>query len=173
MRKRKWLKALLYLVPLLLWMAVVIAGSTRLGRYEESLAFIQWGAQILTPELPPSHDIWPLYQINTASRELAHIAAFGIFTLLSVRALQWGEPRLKWQSFVGTLGLGILFAGSEALVRFRTLDRHVRLEQFVCNAVGALLVFGLTLLYFRIKYGEDQLREGNSMTSDETPKRRI
>ena len=170
---RKWLRALLYLGPLFLWMALVIAGATRLGRYEESLAFIQWTAQALSPELPPSQEVWQLYQINTAARELAHVAAFGIFTMLSVRALQWGEARLKWQTLIGTLGFCFIFACSEAYVRFRTPERHVRWEQFAFNALGAFLVFGLTMLYFQLKYCEGKLWEGKTVETDETPNRRI
>jgi VanZ family protein len=168
MRTRKLLRALLYLGPLLLWTGVVIAGSTQLGRYEQSLAFIQRTAEMLSPDSVPSNDVWQLYQINNAARKLAHVAGFGIFTMLAVRALQWGEPKLKWQAVVGSSGLCILFALSEAFVRFRTPDRHVRLDQFVFNGIGALLVLGLTLLYFRIKYWEQLLWEGKSREADET-----
>jgi VanZ family protein len=171
MRTRKYLRALLYLGPLLLWMGIVIAASTQLGRYEESLAFIQGTAQLLSPEQTPSNDIWQIYQINNAVRKLAHVAAFGIFTMLAVRALQWGEPRLKWRSLAGTLILCILFAASEAFVRFQSPDRHVRPDQFVFNAIGALLVFGLTLLYFRLKYWETLLWAGKPVEDDETPGR--
>ena len=164
----KLLRVLLYLGPLLLWTGVVIAGSTKLGRYEQSLAFIQGTAQLLSPEAVPSNEIWQLYQINNAARKLAHVAAFGIFTMLAVRALQWGEHRLKWQALGGSLGLCLLFALSEAFVRFQSPERHVRLEQFVFNAIGAILVFGLTLLYFRLKYWEELLREGKSGEGDET-----
>ena len=167
MDSRKLWRALLYLGPLLLWMGIVLAGSTRLGRYEESLALIQWTAQKLSPELAPSQDIWQIYQINTAARKLAHVAAFGIFTLLAVRAMQWGQPRLKWQSLAGSLLLCIVFACSEAFVRFHTPDRHVRLEQFVFNGIGAALIFGLTMTYFWIKYWEKVLWEGKSMENDE------
>ncbi|MES2462860.1 MAG: VanZ family protein [Armatimonadota bacterium] len=168
MSARKLLRALLYLGPLLLWMGVVIAASTQLGRYEKSLALIQGVAEFLSPDAVPSGDIWQQYQINNAARKLAHVGAFGIFTLLAVRALQWGEPKLKWQSISGSLALCVVFAVSEAFVRFRAPDRHVRLEQFVLNAIGALLVFGLTLLYFRLKYWEELLWEGKPIPKDET-----
>lgn len=168
MHTQKFLRALLYLGPLLLWMGIVLVGSTRLGAYENSLAFIQGTAELLNPEETPSNDVWQLYQINNAARKLAHIVAFGVFTMLAVRAMQWGASRLKWQSLVGSLGLSLLFAFSEAFVRFRSPERHVRLEQFVLNGIGALAVFGLTLLYFRLKSWEALLWEGKSAESDES-----
>ena len=168
MRFRKSIRALLYLGPLLLWMVVVIAGATYLGRYEESLALIQRVAHLLSPDAQSAVDVNQLYQINNAARKLVHVAAFAVFTMLSVRAMQWGEAKLKWQSLAGSLGLCIVFALSEAFVRFTSPARHVRLEQFVLNGIGALLIFGLTMLYFGIKYWERILWEGKREEDSET-----
>ncbi|MBC8101381.1 MAG: VanZ family protein [Cytophagales bacterium] len=160
MRTRKFLRAFLYAGPLLLWMAAIYASSTHLGRYEQSLALIQAASQRLAPESPPPSDQGELFQINDAARKLAHVFAFGILTLLAVRAIQWGESRLKWQTVTGSFALCVLFAVSDALIRIREPDRHVRLDQFVFNGIGALLVFLLTTGYFGVKYWEDFLWEG-------------
>jgi VanZ family protein len=161
---------LLYLGPLFLWMGAVAAGSTYLGRYEESLALIQGAAHLLSPDAPPARDRGDLFQINNAARKLVHIATFAVFTMLSVRAIQWGEARLKWQSLAGSLALCIVFALSEAFVRFQSPVRHVRLEQFVLNGIGAVLTFGLTMLYFGIKYGEKVLWEENRRRTAKLPR---
>lgn len=155
--KNKFQRSVLYLLPLLLWMGIVLIASTRLGSYAESMKLIQWTAETLSPESMPLQDVWQLYQINNAARKIAHIFAFGIFTMLAVRALQWGSPRLKWQSLVGALVICLLFGTGEAFVRYRSPVRHVRMEQFVFNGAGSLLVFAFTTGYFGVKSWERSL----------------
>jgi VanZ family protein len=142
--------------PLLLWMILVWATSTRLGAYEQSLNLMIRVVHSLSPEspVPGSGDLMPLFPSNNALRKLAHVFAFAVFMLLAVRAIQWGNPRLKPAAIFVACLLGTFFAGSDAVIRYLTPMRHVREDQFVLDAIGAAFILVITVLYFVAKSWE-------------------
>lgn len=142
-------------------MALVYASSTQLGTYDRSLNLMLRASHWIAPDLPIPQDVGEIFLINNAVRKLAHVVAFGGFTLLLVRALQWGNPRLKKAVLPITFGLGLLFSFSDALFRIYAPSRHVRGEQFVLNALGSAIVLILVVLFFAAKRAEAWLLAGN------------
>ena len=73
-------------------MGVIYVSSTDRGAYDASLRLMLRVAQWATPSWQIPVDVGAYFPLNNALRKLAHVLFFGIFTLLAVRAVQWGSP---------------------------------------------------------------------------------
>lgn len=166
--RKRFLRTVYYVAPLLLWMGVIYVSSTDRGAYDVSLRLMLRAGQWAVPGWQPPWDVGVYYPLNDALRKLAHVLFFGIFTLLTVRAVQWGSPRLKLSSVLVVLGIGIVFSLSDALVRLAAPERHVRLEQFLMNGLGAVLVLVMVTGFFAAKAWERRLQEGERQAGSES-----
>ena len=155
---RKILRGLLYIGPPVLWMGGLFAASTQLGEYHVTFRFVQDSVQWLAPGTPRI-DIDSMYGINIAVRKLAHVIGYGFLTVLLVRAIQYGQARLKPVSVFVALLLSVLFAIGDALHRRRVPGRHGDSADVVLDAIGIGIFFGGTLLYFGLKALERHLAQ--------------
>ena len=151
-------------------MAIVYASSTELGTYDKSLNLILRFSYWLSPGMTIPGDVGAYFPINNAARIVARVFVFAVFTLLTVRALQWGHHRLKPVTLGITFLLALPFSFSDALFRLNAPDRHVRVEQFVLNGIGAVVVLLGVVVFFFAKQWETSLLAlaGNLQLSNET-----
>lgn len=162
-RRRSWRRRLpllvIYLGPLTLWMAVLFAASTRFGRYEVSARVVEKALSLLAG--PESSDITLLahYSLNVAVRRLAHVFGYFVLSLLIVRAVQWGTPRLRWRSLAAAFFINTAVALGEMLHRNRTPQRHGDLSDLALNLTGGALALLTTIVFFAGKRWEQKALE--------------
>ncbi len=157
---------LIYLGPLLLWMAVLFAASTQFGRYEVSASLLQKALRLLAGPGPDDITYLALYSLNRAARRLAHVCASFILSLLIVRAVQWGTPRLKWRSLVCAFLVNSAVAVGEMLHRNRTPHRHGDLSDLALNMLGSALALLTAIVFFAGKRWEQKAREAAMQASE-------
>lgn len=164
--RRKWLRALVFVGPLLLWIVLLLVLATTLGEYIATWKLFQRVLSWMTPEFAPIPTDGrfavvevSMYQINQGLRRAAHVAMYAGLTLLAVRACQWGEPRLRRRTVLVALLMSLVFTGGESLVRLRSPGRHVRWENLALNLIGTGLVLGGTLVFFGLKAAERRLSD--------------
>ncbi len=155
-RSSRTLLALLYIGPLLLWMGVIFVSSTSAGDYPTSMRLIQHSLNWLVPEQPPL-DVSTLYKVNNAARKLAHVVTYGILTLLVVRAVQFGQPRLKRGAFGAAFLVSLLYAIGDEWHRRFVPQRHAKFVDLVIDSVGITLTLGGTWFWFALKDWERRL----------------
>ena len=154
---RRLVRALLFVGPLLVGIAGVLAFATDRGGYMATWNLTIAALNGLTPEFPrlePDNRVWmiSMHQINNALRRVAHVLTYASMALLLVRTLQWGRPRLRARAVLGMLFICGLLTGAESLVRLKlSNERHVRWEQVLLNLIGVGVAFALTLIFFGVK----------------------
>ena len=162
---RRWvwalLRFLLYVGPLLAWMALIYLLSTELGGFEESLGYINtildyWVPPATRP-YQPAIDPTFLMQITLVLRRYAAVLCYGVLLVLSVRALQYGRANLKPLSVVIAVLLSAGFAAMDLWHRQRVPNRHGTLDDLYLNLTGIALFLGGTLLHFGLKRLERHL----------------
>lgn len=135
----------------------MFAASTRLGRYEVSWTLIRRIFDFLAPRWGGLTDN-SLYTINDGLRRLSYVGAYAVLTLLTVRAIQFGQPELKRASILTALGISIVFAVGDALLHRRFVPgRHGDIADVWLSVIGAALTMTVVLLWFRLKRWEREL----------------
>ena len=163
--KRKVVRAVLFLAPLLLWIVLVLLFATNLGGYMTTWKLTLRALNFSTPEFAPvSPDnrtiIVSMYQLNQSFRRVAHVLTYATMALLVVRSLQWGRPRLRPVTVLVMVAFSALITGAESIVRLKLgTERHVRLEQLYLNLFGTGIALLLTLLFFGVKALERRTEE--------------
>jgi VanZ family protein len=163
--RRRVLRGLLFAGPLVVWLAVALVFAGPTGTWLRS-----WHLLIrLLDTVRPGYPLQPgffvsLYQLNHIFRDTTHVLLYGCLALLIVRAGQWGDPKPRARAFVAALGASFVATGIESLVRLRSPDRHVRLEQLGLNLLGTLIALLLAVLFFAIKAAERRLSESSDDT---------
>jgi VanZ family protein len=153
---------LLFAGPLLLWIVVLFLSGSELARYETSWRLIQQALRFLCPEHAPPGDgteiqvYVDMYQINESARRVAHIIAYAVFAMLTVRAIQAGKPRLKPEALSAALGLGIVFIGLDELHRHFQQVRHAKWNDVWLDLGGVTVTIVITILYFALKTAEQK-----------------
>ena len=158
---RTW-RFFIYGAPILWWSIIVYAGATEWGRYERSWALIQDFFHMLAPDWGTSSAdgiqpyLW-MYEINAALRRLAHVVTYAVLTLLIVRFIQQGEPRLKRASVIGAVAIAVLYNVADEWLRWNELHRHAKAIDVYLNLTGVVCVLGGTFLFFSFKAWERRL----------------
>ncbi len=160
--KRRLVRGILYLGPILLCLVGLGYISTDVATYQASLKFFYKLVYVLSPEYTEFREQFDtrngiqqtviIYPIIGSLRKLAHIFCYGLLSLLIARAMQGGREKLRWQTPVVVIFLAILVTGLESWVRLRfSTQRHVRWEQLWLNLAGAGAALIGTLVFFGIK----------------------
>lgn len=156
--RRRLLRFTLFVLPVLLWMGVILIGSSTLLVYTNSWLLIQNAIQLFAPEFTlgphePSGIVLTIsmYMVNSAARRVAHIVIYAVLACLLVRAIQGGEPRLKRASLIGTIVLSILYVGIDELYRHFTPQRDAKWFDLTLNLIGVVIVLTGTVLWFALK----------------------
>jgi VanZ family protein len=160
--RRRFVRVVLYLGPILLCLAGLGYLSTDVATYQASLKFFYKLVYALSPEYSEFRGQFDtkngiqqtviIYPIIGTLRKLAHIFCYGLLSLLIARAVQAGRETLRWQTPLVVIFLAILVTGLESWVRLKfSTERHVRWEQLWLNLAGAGVALLLTLIYFGIK----------------------
>ena len=98
-------------------------------------------------------------KLNYIVRKTAHITEYTILTLLAVRALQFGTPKLRARALFGALALSVLYACTDEFHQIFVPGRSPLVKDVLIDSVGALLVTIATPLWFATKDLERRLHE--------------
>ncbi|MDX1932513.1 MAG: VanZ family protein [Capsulimonadales bacterium] len=170
---RRWLRFLILGGPLVLWMGVILLSGSEGARYEASWKLIQQALRVLCPEQAPPGDgseiqvTVTMYQINGALRRIAHVVAYAVLALLTVRAIQAGEPRLKPKALLAAFGLGIVYTAVDEVHRYFQQNRHAKWDDVWLNLAGVFLTVLLTMGYFGGKALERKILSSEVATAGE------
>src|SRR5687768_15201043 len=74
-----------YVLPLLLWMGLIFLMSTRVGSSENTAPLFVRALELLWPGLLDNLTGGQVELLNYLFRKLAHVAEYGMLTLLAVR----------------------------------------------------------------------------------------
>lgn len=169
----RWL--LLYGIPLVFGIGFLLWSGAEGLRYERSWHLIQDSLRLLAPEWAPPGDgteqqlSASFYQLNQAFRRLAHVVVYAALALLTVRAIQAGQPRLKAASLWTTLLLGVFYTGLDEWHRALQPNRHAKWLDLYLNLAGVALVLVLVPLYFALKSWERSWRNHAVNDATEAP----
>jgi hypothetical protein len=166
--RRAVLRILIYAAPLLLWLGIAALLATELGSYQQSWILLHKLFDWIEPGFYyPDPQIVSMYQITQMVRKIAHVAVYGVLTLLVIRLCQSGQSKLRPLSLVMALVVPSAFSGIEVYLRLHQSEgtRHVRLEQFLLNGVGVAIVFLTTLAFFGLKTLERWLLQTESLNN--------
>ena len=134
-----------YWLPVLLWMAVIFAGSSNLGSTQRTSRIIGPLLRWLKPDISDE----AIRTVQLAARKGAHMAEYAVLSVLLWRA---GRRLMKkdsgpWHGREAALVLGItvLYAVSDEFHQSFVSSRQGQWSDVLIDAVGAML--GLTLLW--------------------------
>lgn len=157
------MRLLVFGLPVALWVAVLYAGSSSLGRFANSAYALQAALHLLAPEYPLELDHngfliqVNLFILNAAVRRLTHIFAYAVLTCLVVRWIQGGAERLKRASLLGAFGVSLLYVGVDAWHLSHVPERHFDASDLLLNLIGVFLVLTGTVVWFGLKSWERRL----------------
>ena len=115
-----WLRKLYYWLPMLLWMGLIFALSSRSN----------------LPSLPNK-------TVDFTIKKAGHITEYGVLAFLLWRAISKEKGWLALPSFGGAFVLSCLYAMSDEFHQTFVPGRSSRLTDVGFDALGALLVLGL------------------------------
>src|SRR5262249_29588180 len=81
-------------------------------------------------------------------RKMGHLTEYAILTLLAVRAIQFGEPRLKPRAAIGAFFISVLYACSDEFHQRFVPGRTSSPRDIIIDSVGVTLVMLGILLWF-------------------------
>lgn len=147
--KRRVLQ-LFYIGPLVLWMTTIFLASTGAGSGENSGRLIRLLLQAISPDQAKTLAPHTLEIINIIVRKLSHVTEYAILTMLAVRAIQFGEARLKKTALLGAFAISLIYACSDEIhQRFvpgrgpSPIDVAIDMTGVVIIMVGMILWFGV------------------------------
>jgi len=146
-----------YVGPLLAWMTFIFFLSTGAGSTENSVGLITRVLGYFSPRLLASLSDYQLYRLDYAVRKLGHLTEYFILTLLAVRAIQFGHPRLKKSAFFGALTLSVLYAISDEFHQRFVGGRSASSKDVLIDIAGIVLCIVFILVWFAVKHLERRL----------------
>lgn len=155
---------LFYVGPLLVWMAVIFLASTGAGSGENSSRLIRGLLELVSPAQARAMSPHTLDVLNLVVRKMGHLTEYAILTLLAVRAIQFGEKRLKSSAFFGAFGLSAVYACSDEIHQYFVPGRGASPIDVAIDLSGVILVMVGIVLGFWLKSWERRLR-GNEETT--------
>lgn len=144
-------RKIFYVAPLVLWMGVIFFSSTRAGNSAHSLAIIHRLLEIVSPDQARNISRATLSVVNIVLRKAAHVTEYAILTLLAVRAIQQGAPKLKKSAFFGAFLLSAVYACSDEFHQRFVGSRTSSPVDVAIDLVGVTLVMVGITLFFAIK----------------------
>ena len=146
-----------YIAPLLLWMSVIFFSSTGAGNSDHSYSLIHRLLEIISPEQARNISHATLSVVNIVLRKAAHVTEYALLTLLAVRAIQQGAPKLKKSAFFGAFLLSAVYACSDEFHQRFVGSRTSSPVDVAIDLVGVTLVMAGITLFFAIKAFERRL----------------
>lgn len=143
----------LYVGPLLFWILLIIAGSTQAGDGEVSRNLLK-SALLLLGASEFDVRYAALFPLDRIARRLAQIGVFFVLALLIVRAVQWGDPRLRWQAIACAFSGNTIFSLGAFYLRRWTPNRHGDIHDLLLNILGSVLALAITVAWFEVKRWE-------------------
>jgi VanZ family protein len=171
LKRRPFARFLVYGIPVALWSIVLFVYSVgERGRYEVSWHLIQVALRTLAPEWGQISDgsIVSMYALNAAVRRVAHVASYAVLTLLLVRLIQSGAPRLKSASLLASVFVSAAYIALDELARRHEAHRHPHGIDIYLDLFGVVLMVGGTVAYFAMKTWERRLAETSVAMSNNT-----
>ena len=150
-------RTLFYIVPVIIWLIVISLASTQLGGEQVTLHALIRLLKLLTPDQASALNADAIGKTNFLIRKCAHLTEYAILALLTARAIQLGQERLKWQAFVGSLALCAGYACLDEFHQSFVPGRTASIHDVLIDTVGATFALTLMLLWFRIKAYERAL----------------
>jgi VanZ family protein len=138
-----------YVLPLILWMALIFLMSTRVGSSENTAPLLVNLLQRLWPALLEQLSIAQIDLLNYLFRKLAHVGEYGLLTILAVRAFQQDRVGWRWRSGLGAVILSLLYASSDEWHQKFVANRTGTLIDVGVDAVGVAIALGLCWLWYR------------------------
>jgi VanZ family protein len=108
-----WRSFALYVVPLLLWMAVIFFMSTPTGSADNTRPIVRSILRRLFPDVGRYLSAEQVDQVDIVIRKGAHVAEYTIFGLLAYRAFRFGRRDFKGRYPASAIALGLLYAASD------------------------------------------------------------
>src|SRR5262249_9657326 len=143
----------------LLWMLLIFSSSTRAGGPSNTQGLLQ---RVLTSLYPKevatfSPEDWD--HLNYIVRKIAHVTEYTVLTLLAVRAIQYGSPRLNRKALLGGFAISFLYACTDEFHQRFVPGRTPAFDDVLIDAIGmAVAAFGL-LLWSGLKSLEQRLHD--------------
>lgn len=165
MRSRRLL-ILWYVGPLALWMAFIFAMSTDIGSPQNSQGLLERVLHFLSPSFLKSLSQYQIHRVDYALRKLGHFTEYMVLTLLAVRVLQFGRPKLKLSSFLGAMALSVGFALSDEFHQRFVESRTPSMRDVLIDSAGSAVCMIGILARFWIKGVERRLQDRATAESD-------
>ncbi len=146
-----------YIAPLVVWMSVIFFSSTNVGNSDHSFWLIHRLLEIISPEQARNLSHTTFAVINIMVRKTAHVTEYAILTLLAVRAIQQGAPKLKKSAFFGAFLISAVYACSDELHQRFVGSRTSSPVDVAIDLVGVTVVIVGMTLFFALKSWERSL----------------
>jgi VanZ family protein len=119
---------------------------------------LRWLLEVISPEQARSLSLHTLEVLHIVARKMGHVTEYAILTILAVRAIQFGEPRLKKSAFFGAFLLSALFACSDEFHQRFVPGRGASPIDVAIDLTGVTLVMVGIVCWFGVKSFERNLR---------------
>jgi VanZ family protein len=156
-----------YTAPLAVWLALIYSLSTSAGASGVSVSLIERALVRFVPAFHQSLTAYQMDWINYLARKCAHFTEYFVLLLLAVRALQYGDPRIRWGRFAGAVALSLAWALADefhqSFVPGRTAyldDVYLDWSGCAAAAIVTLARFGERSLEHRLNAGSKRARPG-------------
>ena len=131
--------------------------STQLGAEQVTLHALIRLLKLLTPDQASALSADSIGKTNFLIRKCAHITEYAILALLTARAAQFGQERLKWQAVLSGITMCIVYSSLDEFHQSFVPGRTSTIHDVFIDTAGAIFALMLMLLYFRIKAYERTL----------------
>lgn len=142
-----WRKVAYYVLPALIWMAVMYGGSSDIGSNERTQPVINGLLLRLFPFLADYFTAEQLSRINWNLRKTAHVTEYAVLAILLFRAVAFGNPRFRSRNAALPLVLAISFAFADEYHQSFVPSRGPSTTDVFFDATGA--VIGVLLCLWR------------------------
>jgi VanZ family protein len=150
---------LIYVGPLLAWMAFIFVMSSGIGEGDNTRGLIARIISFFAPGVIGSLSAEDLAALNYAVRKAGHVTEYFILMLLAVRAIRFGRMRLERRSLALALPFCALYAAGDEFHQSFVAGRSASIVDVGIDIIGALLGMALIGVWSRFKSRERPSRK--------------
>ena len=113
MKRTFFIRWIIYVGPLLLWMGFIFFVSTNRGSAENTTSTLNSILTRLSPGVVRYLSLAQISRVDWNIRKTAHITEYALLGILAFRAYAFGNPRFRSRVLILTLLTGIFYAASD------------------------------------------------------------
>jgi len=128
---------LYYFGPVIVWMAVIFAMSSRAGSTGHSAPLLAWLIGRVSPTFLATLSPYQLDCLDYAFRKTCHVTEYAILALLMLRAIRRDRPAITIWMALFALAVAVLYAATDEFHQRFVPMRTASVEDVLIDASGA------------------------------------